>query len=581
MDPRDARNGTTTTPNVLVTVTASGTIPVTSSVTSATYDTNPANNTDSTSLNVPEADLAITKTVNDATPNFGDIVKFTCRSATAARTRRRASRPGLLPAGLTYVSDDAAGDYSGGVWTIGTIANGAVKTSHQRAGDRDGRDGEQRATVSADTTTRSLANNVVPASISVDPAGDITAQIIVDDSTPDVGQPIAYTVTIHNAGPDNATGVQATIELPAGLDYVSDDGAYDPLTGVLTIGNLAAGDSVVLQIVATPNAPGPIIVHVVATSVTFDQDHSNNTDSVAISAPVADLVVNKTVGNATPNYLGTTQFTIKVRNDGPDDATGVVLHDDLPAGLTWVSDDSAGAYNPSTGDWTIGALVNGDTLTLHITARATATGSFVNKATVSAVTFDPTAPNNKDTAAVDVDPAADLSVTKTVDDATPNVGDVVTFTVTVHDAGPDDAHGVSVADVMPAGLVYVSDDGAGAYEPISGTWTIGTLAAGADTVIHMSATVTQSGPLVNTATVSATTFDPDLANNAASTSPAAAVAADLGVTDSVNDHTPSLGDLVTYTVVVTNHGPDLGTGVAVDFPIPAGFSYVSDDAAGA
>jgi uncharacterized repeat protein (TIGR01451 family) len=134
---------------------------------------------------------------------------------------------------------------------------------------------------------------------------------------------------------------------------------------------------------------------------------------------------------------------------------------------------------------------------------------------------------------------------------------------------------------MPAGLTYVSDDGGGAYEPISGTWTIGTLAAGADTVIHMSATVTQSGPLVNTATVSATTYDPDLTNNVASTSPAAAVAADLGVTDTVNDHTPSLGDLVTYTVVVTNHGPDLGTGVAVDFPIPAGFSYVSDDAAGA
>ncbi len=99
------------------------------------------------------------------------------------------------------------------------------------------------ATVNADTFDPDPTNNNDTASVDVAPAADIAAQIIVSDATPDVGQSIAYTVTIHNAGPDDATGVSATIVLPGTLDYISDDaaGAYDPLTGTLTIGNLAAG----------------------------------------------------------------------------------------------------------------------------------------------------------------------------------------------------------------------------------------------------------------------------------------------------------------------------------------------------
>jgi uncharacterized repeat protein (TIGR01451 family) len=54
-----------------------------------------------------------------------------------------------------------------------------------------------------------------------------------------------------------------------------------------------------------------------------------------------------------------------------------------------------------------------------------------------------------------LDPA-DLALTKTVSDATPNVGDTVTFTVTLADLGPDPASGVTVTDLLPAGLTSVS-----------------------------------------------------------------------------------------------------------------------------
>jgi large repetitive protein len=67
---------------------------------------------------------------------------------------------------------------------------------------------------------------------------------------------------------------------------------------------------------------------------------------------------------------------------------------------------------------------------------------------------------------------ADLSVTKTVSDATPNVGDQITFTVTLTNAGPDAATGVQVTDLLPAGLSFVNaTPGQGTYDgkPASGT----------------------------------------------------------------------------------------------------------------
>jgi uncharacterized repeat protein (TIGR01451 family) len=114
-------------------------------------------------------------------------------------------------------------------------------------------------------------------------------------------------------------------------------------------------------------------------------------------------------------------------------------------------------------------------------------------------------------------PAADLSVTATVDQANPFDGDLIVFSLTVTNNGPDAATGVSVADTLPAGVTYVSDDGAGAYA--SGVWTIGGLAASSSATLNITATVdanTDGSTIVNTAVVSGAEADPDSANNMAS-----------------------------------------------------------------
>ena len=116
---------------------------------------------------------------------------------------------------------------------------------------------------------------------------------------------------------------------------------------------------------------------------------------------------------------------------------------------------------------------------------------------------------------------ADVSVTKTVDNAAPNPGATITYTLTATNSGPNAASSTVVTDVLPSGVTYVSDTGAGAYATSTGKWTIGTLANGSSTVLRIVVTVgasTAGTVITNTATIVSNNPDSNSENNSASTS---------------------------------------------------------------
>ena len=311
------------------------------------------------------------------------------------------------------------------------------------------------------------------------PVSDVELTKIVDNATPNVGSNVVFTITATNNGPSDATGVIVTDQLPTGYTYVSDDsaGAYVSGTGIWTVPTITNGNTAVLNITATVNATGNYTNEAeVTASDNLDPDSTPNDgagddyDSVGTNpSAVSDLELAKVVDNATPLVGSNVVFTITVTNNGPSDATGVIVTDQLPTGYTYVSDDSAGAYVSGTGIWTVPTITNGNTAVLNITATVNATGNFTNEAEVTASdNLDPDSLPN-DGAGDDYDnvdttplPVSDLSITKSIDNATPLVGATVTFTLNVSNAGPSDATGVTVEDVVPNGYDTVTAITAGA-----------------------------------------------------------------------------------------------------------------------
>ncbi len=410
----------------------------------------------------------------------------------------------------------------------------------------------------------------------VDCAADADLEIVktVDNSTPSIGSNIVFTLTVTNNGTQDATNVVVNDLLPSGYAWVSDDGAaYDEITGVWTIGSLTNGSVVTLNITCTVLSTG---IYANTATVAGDQNDpipGNNTSTNTPDIGNSDLQIVKTVNNSTPTVGDDITFTLTVTNNGPDNATNVVATDIIPTGYTYLSDNGGGTYVPATGLWTIGNLANGANTSLQITVTVNASGDYTNSCSVTGDEDDSTPGNNDDDETPDVK-IADLQIAKTVDDANPNVGDNIVFTLTVTNNGGSDATGVAVTDVLPTGYSFVNAT-ASTGSWTAPTWTIGNLNNGDSETLDIEVTVLATGIYMNSASVSGIEYDPTPDNDDDDITPVIQ-RADLEIQKTVNNSTPNAGDDIIFTLTVTNNGPDAATGVSVIDNLPTGYTYVSE-----
>jgi uncharacterized repeat protein (TIGR01451 family) len=397
------------------------------------------------------------------------------------------------------------------------------------------------ATVSSTTADPISSNNQASAPTTVTPEADVR---LTKTDSPDpvaAGGNLTYTLTVHNQGPSPASGVSLSDPLPSSVTLVSATPTQGSCSGTTTVscdlGTVPAGtaNDATVTIVVRPGAISSVTNTASVSSSTADPSPGNNLSSAPTTVtPSADLSLTK--GDSPDPVLlgGDVTYTLTVHNAGPSSAAGVSVSDPLPDGLTFVSADStqgtcSGTATVSCAIGTVAAgAANDVTVTIVATAGPDAVPSVTNTATASSSTADPTSANNEASEQTSVDPAADLSLTKTDSPDPATVGSNLTYTLTVHNAGPSAAADVSVSDTLPDGVTFVSSDSSQGI--CSGTATvscdIGTVAAGAANDATVTIVVTPGSSAVpnieNTATVSASTSDPSSADNEASADTAVA-----------------------------------------------------------
>ena len=428
-------------------------------------------------------------------------------------------------------------------------------------------------------------NNTASVSVRV-LENDVALTKTVDTPTPPLGGLVTYTIRVTNHGPDTAEvldvydvvtqGSRAFVSATATQGTVTPEapppaflpGATAPAR-LWTLGTLPVGATETLTLVERVTSLGPL-ANTAATDAGLHVDPSlaNNVASATVEVqPVADIAVTKRVSPATPQVGETVTFTVTATNRGPNDATGVQISDGLPAGLTLLAaTPSQGTYDPATAVWAVGALATGAAATLDLAARVDQAGELTNVATRTAADqFDPDPSNNAGGATLTSLPSADIQVRKTVTNPVPNVDDDVTFTLTVTNAGPTAASGVQVTDRLPGGLTLVSaTPSQGTYTADTGVWDIGALPDGGRVTLDLVATVTQAGVLHNLATKTAQGEDDPVSLNNAAGVILNGQEADIQVRKTVDRTVAAVGEIVTFTVTVTNQWPERGDGGAGD-----------------
>ena len=309
--------------------------------------------------------------------------------------------------------------------------------------------------------------------------------------------------------------------------------------------------------------------------------------SFRFSDCATDLRITKTVA---PSQTGAGQqadYTITVHNDGVVGATDVIVTDPLPAQVTYQSntDSCTGVAVNATGTLTcaLGNIAAGASKSFQVKVRVNenpGTTTITNTATVTGGPGE-TDPSDNSASVTHFVTGANLSLTKS-DSPDPVVaGENLVYTLGVDNAGPQTADSTVVTDTLPGGVTFVSASPTVGTATHSGgviTWDLGNVDP-ADPVRTLTVTVKvnpqTTGALVNSASVTSATADPDTGNNLAGSTTDVTAVAELTLTKSDTPDPAIAGSNLSYTLTVGNSGPSTARDVVLTDPLPAGVTFVS------
>ncbi|WP_458404733.1 right-handed parallel beta-helix repeat-containing protein [Methanobrevibacter sp.] len=477
---------------------------------------------------------------------------------------------------LTYLNFTGAGwtktgDYS---FYLGDLAKGANSTF------------EIWFTANVNGT---LVNNVTAKSNETNETNDteevpvhnpnMTVQKVTLDKEVYVGNTTRFTIVVENTGDcvlDNVYVVDTDYDHSA-LQYLryengSRNWNYDDNGNWTLMGTLAIGEKANFTVWFEVLTNGTLENTVTAGSnLTNETNGTNNTTGI----PICDLAITKIV-NTTHCYVDDlVEWNITVVNRGPSTALDVIVKDVLPEGLKLV-DVRGGTYNNDTHEWVIGTLDKDQSVSIVLVTQVLINGTIQNNASVNTTINETNYTNNNATNVTEAEYICDLVITKAVNCSSCYVSDVVEWNITVVNVGPHNATNVIVKDILPEGMELISYRvSVGNFNEVISEWSIGTLEKDTPVSLVLVTKVLIDGTFVNIATVNTTTPESDYTNNEANNTTRADPICDLVIIKVVDSKKVYLGEIVSWTIKITNNGPSEALDVKVEDILPDGLVLLS------
>ncbi len=197
--------------------------------------------------------------------------------------------------------------------------------------------------------------------------------------------------------------------------------------------------------------------------------------------------------------------------------------------------------------------------------------------------------------------SADLALTASASPSSLQVGQSSTITDRITNNGFSTASGVTFTDPSPGGVTIeaaTTSQGSCSHSASSVSCTIGSVPVGSSVTVTIVVSATTPGAVTLSSSVTGTLPDPDLANNSAAvpltitqtpaapaaptaiSTPAATPVADLAVTRTRPRISVRRGERVSFTLRVTDRGPDADTSVTLVYRVPRGLYWVSSHPSG-
>ena len=507
-------------------------------------------------LNVPN--LEVSKTPDGEIVNAGEEIDFTITvTNNGPGVATNVDIDDHLPAGFTWSEDPDKTECS--ITThldhqdlhcdIASLASGASFSVTVSAPTDSG----DCSTTAYLNTARADADNHAE----VTNTGDITIQCpdasVVKEAVNaviDAGTNASFTIVVSADGDSDSENVVLTDLNPAGSGRTwTVSGANSAACTDLSIapgetltcnfGTIPDGQSRTITITSSSSTADctAAIANTASITSTADVDLSNNQDSasIVVECPGLNLVKSATTGEVVAGQVA--RFEIRVWNAGPGDALSATVHDDLPAGLSWnvqlqspdgddnctvASSTTPGGATQMSFDCTFGTLpvtnmAGGKLIVVTATTDNTDCGVLNNTASADAsnhgapLTSSASITVRCPTLVVDKVASTETITISGPANALVATPSVVTWTLSYTlTNGP--VTGAVITDQVPTGFTFLDAANGGTFASGTVTWNLGTLTTSGSVTFRTTvnpATISRTGPTVNTAIIDSNETAPD------------------------------------------------------------------------